>query len=80
MLTSMRRSKGGVADRKHARWAGAHAGAPTYLSGRARLARALTPDDFAVVFADPDQLSLFTPPLAAMRPILTTMIEDDARS
>ncbi|MCE9574855.1 MAG: ribonuclease H-like domain-containing protein [Deltaproteobacteria bacterium] len=44
-----------------------------------RLARALAPDDFAVVFADPDQLSLFTPPLAAMRPILTTMIEDDAQ-
>ncbi len=43
-----------------------------------RLARALTPDDFAVVFADPDQLSLFTPPLAAMRPILTTMIAGDS--
>ena len=36
------------------------------------------PDDFAVVFADPDQLSLFTPPLAAMRPILTTMIAGDS--
>jgi DNA polymerase elongation subunit (family B) len=36
----------------------------------ARLARALTPGDFAAVFADPDQLSLFAPPTAAMRPVL----------
>jgi hypothetical protein len=36
----------------------------------ARLARALTPEDFAAVFADPNQLSLFAPPLAAMRPVL----------
>ncbi len=39
----------------------------------ARLARALTPTDFAAVFADPAQLSLFTPPLAAMRPVLDTL-------
>lgn len=38
----------------------------------ARLARALTPGDFAAVFADPDQLSLFAPSTAAMRPILDT--------
>jgi DNA polymerase elongation subunit (family B) len=38
----------------------------------ARLARALTPTDFAAVFADPDQLSLFAPSTAAMRPILDT--------
>ena len=37
----------------------------------ARLARALAPSDFAAVFADPDQLSLFAPPTAAMRPVLT---------
>ncbi len=37
-----------------------------------RLARALTPDDFAAVFASPDQLSLFAPPTSAMRPILDT--------
>jgi DNA polymerase I len=37
-----------------------------------RLARALTPGDFAAVFADPDQLSLFAPPTSAMRPILDT--------
>ena len=37
----------------------------------ARLARALAPTDFAAVFADPDQLSLFAPPTAAMRPVLT---------
>jgi DNA polymerase elongation subunit (family B) len=36
----------------------------------ARLARALTPADFAALFADPDQLSLFAPPTAAMRPVL----------
>jgi DNA polymerase elongation subunit (family B) len=37
-----------------------------------RLARAFTPDDFAAVFASPDQLSLFAPPTSAMRPILDT--------
>ncbi len=37
----------------------------------ARLVRAFTPDDFAVVFADPDQLSLFATPLERIRPILT---------
>ncbi|MDB4972892.1 MAG: pol [Myxococcaceae bacterium] len=39
----------------------------------ARLARALTPDDFASVFADPTQLSLFAPSLAQARPILTVL-------
>jgi hypothetical protein len=38
----------------------------------ARLARALAPSDFAAVFADPDQLSLFAPSTAAMRPVLDT--------
>ncbi|MBV9773987.1 MAG: ribonuclease H-like domain-containing protein [Gemmatimonadetes bacterium] len=38
----------------------------------ARLARALAPADFAVLFADPDQLSLFAPSPAAMRPVLHT--------
>jgi DNA polymerase elongation subunit (family B) len=37
----------------------------------ARLVRAFTPDDFAAVFADPDQLSLFPPALDAIRPILS---------
>jgi DNA polymerase elongation subunit (family B) len=36
-----------------------------------RLARAFTPDDFATVFADPDQLELFATPLASIRPVLT---------
>jgi DNA polymerase I len=36
-----------------------------------RLARAFAPDDYAAVFADPDQLSLFAPSLADVRPILT---------
>ena len=37
----------------------------------ARLVRAFTPDDFAAVFADPDQPSLFTRSLAGVRPMLT---------
>jgi DNA polymerase elongation subunit (family B) len=37
----------------------------------ARLSRALTPDDFAAVFADPEQPSLFETALAGQRPILT---------
>jgi hypothetical protein len=36
-----------------------------------RLARAFTPDDFATLFDDPDQLSLFARPIASIRPILT---------
>jgi DNA polymerase elongation subunit (family B) len=36
-----------------------------------RFSRALAPDDFAAVFADPDQLALFTPSLADMLPVLT---------
>ncbi|MFL5350373.1 MAG: ribonuclease H-like domain-containing protein [Hyalangium sp.] len=39
----------------------------------ARLVRALTPEDFATVFADPGQPSLFTPSLAQARPILTVL-------
>ena len=39
----------------------------------ARLARAFAPDDFAAVFADPDQLALFAPSLATIRPVLTTV-------
>jgi DNA polymerase I len=41
----------------------------------ARLARALTPEDFASVFADASQLSLFAPTLADARPILTLLSE-----
>jgi hypothetical protein len=36
-----------------------------------RLARAFTPDDFATLFDDPDQLSLFARTIASIRPILT---------
>jgi DNA polymerase elongation subunit (family B) len=36
-----------------------------------RLARAFSPEDFATVFADPDQLSLFDTPLESIRPVLT---------
>jgi DNA polymerase elongation subunit (family B) len=43
----------------------------TYAS---RLARAFTPDDFAAVFAEPDQPSLFTPCLESMHTILTSTI------
>jgi len=38
----------------------------------ARLARALTPGDFAALFADPEQLTLFASSPATMRPVLTT--------
>lgn len=38
-----------------------------------RLARALSPEDFAAVFADPGQPSLFAPSLAQVRPILTRL-------
>jgi DNA polymerase elongation subunit (family B) len=37
----------------------------------ARLERAFTPADYGVVFADPDQASLFAPPLESIRPVLT---------
>jgi DNA polymerase I len=40
-----------------------------------RLARAFTPDDFARVFADPEQPSLFETNLAEVRPILTRLYE-----
>jgi DNA polymerase I len=39
----------------------------------ARLERALDPDDFASVFADPGQLTLFPKRLADARPILTVL-------
>jgi DNA polymerase elongation subunit (family B) len=39
----------------------------TYAS---RLARAFTPEDFATVFADPDQPSLFAPMVENIRPVL----------
>jgi DNA polymerase elongation subunit (family B) len=38
-----------------------------------RLARAFTHEDFAVVFADPDQPSLFQPPIATIRTVLTAL-------
>jgi DNA polymerase I len=46
----------------------------------ARLARALAPSDFAAVFADPDQFSLFAPSTDAMRPVLVSrpQLEDAA--
>ena len=37
-----------------------------------RLARAFTHEDFAAVFADPDQPSLFQPPIATIHTILTS--------
>jgi DNA polymerase elongation subunit (family B) len=44
----------------------------------ARLVRALTVDDFAAVFADPEQPSLFAPAFATMRTVLTPMRVDVA--
>ena len=38
-----------------------------------RLARAFRPEDFAAVFADPDQLSLFMPSISNIAPILTEL-------
>jgi DNA polymerase elongation subunit (family B) len=45
----------------------------------ARLVRALTAEDFAAVFADPGQPSLFAPSLAQVRPILTPLSPPPAR-
>jgi DNA polymerase I len=39
-----------------------------------RLSRALTPGDFAAVFSDPQQLSLFVPRTAEMRPVLDRLV------
>jgi DNA polymerase elongation subunit (family B) len=36
-----------------------------------RLARAFTPADYEALFADPDQMSLFAPPVATIRTVLT---------
>jgi DNA polymerase, archaea type len=36
-----------------------------------RLERAFSPEDYAAVFADPDQLTLFAPPIAEVRTVLT---------
>jgi hypothetical protein len=41
-----------------------------------RLARALTGEDFASLFADPDQPSLFEPDYPALRPVLTRLSVD----
>jgi hypothetical protein len=46
----------------------------------ARMVRALTPGDFAAVFADPGQPSLFAPSLTQIRPILTPMSQPDVSS
>ena len=45
----------------------------TYAS---RLARAFTAGDFATVFADPDQFSLFTPSIAAVRSVLSSRVRE----
>lgn len=39
----------------------------------ARLARAFTPEDYAALFADPSQPSLFDPPMAEVRPVLSRL-------
>jgi DNA polymerase I len=44
----------------------------------ARLVRAFTPDDFATLFDDPEQPSLFAPPIASLRPVLTSLMEAPA--
>ena len=42
-----------------------------------RLARALSPEDFAAVFDDPGQLSLFAPAFTSMQTVLTRLAPDD---
>lgn len=54
---------------------GSHAGLRQNFASR--LERALKPDDFAVAFADPRQLSLFAGRLSAARPVLTRLREGD---
>jgi len=41
-----------------------------------RMARAFTPEDFASVFSDPDQPSLFAPDYASLQPVLTPLGTD----
>jgi DNA polymerase elongation subunit (family B) len=41
----------------------------------ARLERAFTPDDFATLFADPQQPSLFAPPIEDIQPALTPLLD-----
>jgi hypothetical protein len=43
-----------------------------------RLARAFTPADFEAVFADPDQLSIFSPSMESIRSILTPLRDGTA--
>lgn len=45
-----------------------------------RLARAFSSEDFAAVFADPDQLQLFAPPVAGIRSVLTDVVVTAADS
>jgi DNA polymerase, archaea type len=51
----------------------------TYAS---RFARAFEPDDFATLFDDPDQLSLFAKPVSTIRPILRAIASttEDSRN
>jgi DNA polymerase, archaea type len=42
-----------------------------------RLARAFAPEDFGIVFADPDQYSLFTPAIESIRTVLTMLPQDE---
>ena len=42
----------------------------------ARLARAFAPGDFATIFADPDQFSLFAPSISAMRTVLNPQSQE----
>jgi DNA polymerase, archaea type len=41
----------------------------------ARLERAFTEADYEAVFADPEQMSLFAPDLATVRPVLKAVME-----
>jgi DNA polymerase, archaea type len=52
-----------------------HYGRVLHDTYAARLARAFTPTDFAAVFAEPDQLSLFGPEIDGILPLLTPLEE-----
>jgi DNA polymerase, archaea type len=41
----------------------------------ARLARAFSSEDFATLFGDPDQPSLFAPPIESIQPVLTRLMD-----
>jgi len=52
-----------------------HYGRVLRVTFAARLERAFTEADYEAVFADPEQMSLFAPDLATVRPVLKAVME-----